>query len=191
MKPTTSATGDRLSGSTRKRLFVIDGSGFIYRAWFAMPSLMTAEGLSTGAIYGFVNMLLKLLRDEQPDYLCVVFDPPGGSRDRKALYPEYKAHRPPTPEELVPQLPLVRDVTRAMSLPQLEVDGFEADDVIATLVERCRVEDVETVVVSSDKDLMQLVEDGQCRMLDTLKDVSYDAAGVTAKLGVPPTQVID
>ena len=175
----------------RKRLFVIDGSGYIYRAFYAMPSLTTAEGLSTGAIYGFVNMLLKLRREEQPDYLAVVFDPPGGSRLRKELFPEYKANRPPPPPELGPQLPLVREVTRAMAVPQLEAPGYEADDVIATLVERCRSEDVETIIVSSDKDLMQLVEDGQCRMLDTLKDVSYDAARVVEKLGVQPTQVID
>ncbi|PIE20145.1 MAG: hypothetical protein CSA66_01370 [Proteobacteria bacterium] len=173
----------------RKTLYLVDGSGYVFRAFYAIRSLTTSEGFATNAIYGFTQMVVRLVEDEQPDYLAVVFDPPGPSF-RRALYADYKANRPPKPKDLVPQLPLVRDVLRAFNIPSLEVEGFEADDVIATLATRAKGEDVTTVIVSSDKDLMQLVGD-DCVLLDTMKNVRYDAAAVEGKLGVRPDKVLD
>ncbi|MCB9729113.1 MAG: DNA polymerase I [Deltaproteobacteria bacterium] len=172
-----------------KRLYLVDGSTYIFRAFFAIRSLSSPEGLPTNAVYGFTAMLLKLVREEKPDALAVVFDKSGRSF-RNDLYAPYKAHRPAPPPDLVPQFPLVRDVTRAFNIPALEMEGYEADDIIATLATRARREGIETVIVSSDKDLMQLVGPG-VRMLDTMKDVIYDEAGVLEKMGVRPEQIVD
>lgn len=176
-------------GKKRETLYLVDGSGYIFRAFFAIRSLATRAGLPTNALFGFTQMLLKLIEDEAPDYLAVVFDPPGDSF-RKAIYPKYKENRSEKPPDLLPQLPLVRDIVRAFRIPALEVDGFEADDVIATLARMAEAEEVDTVVVSSDKDLMQLV-DAECVLYDTMKSMRYDEAGVVAKLGVRPAQVLD
>ncbi|MDP6943414.1 MAG: DNA polymerase I [Myxococcota bacterium] len=175
---------------TRKTLYLVDGSTYIFRAYFAMPALTNSEGMATGAIYGFTNMLLKLIRDEKPDYLAVVFDKSGKSF-RNDLYPAYKANRPPAPEDLVPQFPVVREVTRAFNIPALELENFEADDIIATLATRALDQGVETVVVTSDKDLMQLVVAERCSVLDTMKDARYDPEGVREKMGVYPHQIVD
>jgi len=174
----------------RKRtLYLVDGSGYIFRAYYAIRSLTTSDGFPTNALYGFTQMMVRLVEDEQPDFLAVVFDAPGPGF-RHELYPEYKANRGEKPEDLVPQLPLVRDIVNAYNIPALELDGFEADDIIATLARMAEDEDVDTVIVSSDKDLMQLVDD-ECVMLDTMKNVRYDAAGVAEKMGVPPAQILD
>jgi DNA polymerase-1 len=172
-----------------KRLYLVDGSTYIFRAFFAIRSLSSPDGLPTNAVYGFTAMLLKLIRQEKPDALAVVFDKSGRSF-RNDMYPPYKAHRPPAPPDLVPQFPLVRDITRAFNIPALEMDGFEADDIIATLATRAQKAGIETVIVSTDKDLMQLVGPG-VSMLDTMKDVVYDPAAVHAKMGVRPDQVVD
>ncbi|MGM0574679.1 MAG: DNA polymerase I [Myxococcota bacterium] len=173
----------------RKRLYLVDGSSYIFRAFFAIRGLTSPDGLPTNAVYGYTAMLLKLVREERPDYLAVVFD--AGARSfRNDLYPEYKAHRPEPPEDLVPQFPLVREVTEAFHIPSLEQDNWEADDLIAALAEEAREEDVDTVIVSSDKDLMQLVDD-ECVMYDTMRDVRYDPDGVMEKMGVRPDQIVD
>ena len=171
------------------KLYLVDGSTFIFRAFFAIRSLTNSEGLPTNAVYGFTAMLLKLLEAEQPDHLAVVFDK-SGVTFRNEIYPDYKANRPPAPEELVPQFPLVREVTRAFRIPTLELDGYEADDIIATLATRAAEQGLETVIVSSDKDLMQLVGP-TCTMLDTMKDVRYGPAEVVDKMGVRPDQIVD
>ncbi|MEZ4264835.1 MAG: DNA polymerase I [Myxococcota bacterium] len=172
-----------------KRLYLVDGSTYIFRAFFAIRSLSSPDGLPTNAVYGFTAMLLKLIRQEKPDALAVVFDKSGRSF-RNDLYAPYKAHRPPAPPDLVPQFPLVRDVTRAFNIPALELEGFEADDIIATLATRAQKAGFETVIVSTDKDLMQLVGPGVA-MLDTMKDILYDPAAVEAKMGVRPEQIVD
>ncbi|MEC9071598.1 MAG: DNA polymerase, partial [Myxococcota bacterium] len=141
------------------------------------------------AVFGFTNMVLKLLKKEKPDYLAIVFDT-AAPTFRREIYEAYKANRPPPPEDLVPQFPLVREVTRALGIPALEMDGWEADDIIGTLACRFGDQDIETVVVSSDKDLMQLVG-GNCSMLDTMKDVHYGPDEVMEKMGVRPDQIID
>jgi len=175
---------------TQKTLYLVDGSTYIFRAYFAMPSLTNSEGMATGAIYGFTNMILKLMRDENPDYLAVVFDKSGKSF-RNDLYSDYKANRPPAPADLVPQFPVVREVTRALNIPALELENYEADDIIATLATRALDQDVRTVVVTSDKDLMQLVVADRCSLLDTMKDAHYDPDGVKEKMGVFPHQIVD
>ncbi len=170
-------------------LVLVDGSSYLYRAFHAMPALSTSTGEKTGAIYGMTNMLRKLLADYEPQYIAVVFDAKGKSF-RNDLYPEYKANRPPMPEDLRPQVPLVHDIVRAMGIKVLSVEGVEADDVIGTLATRAAAEGRETVISSGDKDLAQLVNE-HVRMVDTMKDAIYDHDGVVEKFGVPPERMID
>ena len=130
-------------------LTLIDGSGFIFRAYHAIPHLSSSKGVPTNAVYGFTTMLLKALREHAPTHVALVLD--AGRRSfRNDLYPEYKANRPPPPDDLVPQFPLVRDVARALAVPVLEEPGFEADDLIATLAEKARARGFEVVVVTPD-----------------------------------------
>jgi DNA polymerase-1 len=170
------------------RLVVIDAANCIYRAFFALPPLRSSGGTPTNAVLGFVNMLNKVVREEAPDYLAVVFDAPGKSF-RHQLFADYKATRDAQPEDLSVQFPLVREVVDAYRFPMLEVPGVEADDVIATLVERAP-DDLEIAVVSTDKDLMQLVSE-RVALLDTMKDRRVGPAEVEERLGVPPDKVLD
>jgi DNA polymerase-1 len=170
------------------RLVVIDAANCIYRAFFALPPLRSSGGMPTNAVLGFVNMLNKVVREEAPDYLAVVFDAPGKSF-RHQLFADYKATRDAQPEDLSVQFPLVREVVDAYRFPMLEVPGVEADDVIATLVERAP-DDLEIAVVSTDKDLMQLVSQ-RVALLDTMKDRRVGPAEVEERLGVPPHKVLD
>jgi DNA polymerase-1 len=177
------------------RLYIVDGSGFIFRAFHALPPLTRkADGLPVGAVAGFCNMIWKLLVDmkaapDAPTHLAVVFDH-SEVTFRNQLYAEYKAHRPPAPLDLVPQFPLVREATRAFGVPCLELPGYEADDIIAAYA--CKVRDAggEVVIVSSDKDLMQLVGE-RVSMLDTMKNVRIGPPEVFEKFGVAPDKVID
>jgi DNA polymerase-1 len=177
------------------RLYLVDGSGFIFRAYHALPPLTRkSDGLPVGAVSGFCNMLWKLLVDmksapDAPTHLAVIFDH-SEKTFRNALYDKYKAHRPPPPEDLVPQFQLVRDATRAFGVPALELPGFEADDLIASYCCKVRDEGGEVVIVSSDKDLMQLVGDN-VSMLDTMKGLRIGRAEVIEKFGVPPERVVD
>ncbi len=175
-------------------LTLIDGSGFIFRAYHAIPHLSSSKGVPTNAVYGFTTMLLKALREHAPTHVALVFD--AGRRSfRNDLYPDYKANRPPPPDDLVPQFPLVRDVARALNVHVLEEVGFEADDIIATLADRARAQGFDVVVVTGDKDFTQLVDD---RLV--LYDPMAEASGrggwlrvpeVIAKMGVPPEQVVE
>ena len=137
-------------------LYLVDGSGFIFRAYHALPPLTTKAGLSTGAVYGFTQMLIKLETDHRPSHLAVVFDK-GSTSFRNELFSEYKANRTEPPDDLKPQFGLVRKVVETFNIPVLEAVGYEADDLIATLVRQARERGQRVVVVSSDKDLMQLV----------------------------------
>ena len=177
------------------RLYLVDGSGYIFRAYHALPPLTRkSDGLPVGAVAGFSNMLWKLMVDmkaapDAPTHLAVVFDK-SEVTFRNKLYADYKAHRPPPPDDLVPQFALVREATRAFGVPCLELGGYEADDIIAAYA--CKVRDAggEVVIVSSDKDLMQLVGE-RVSMLDTMKNVRIGPAEVVEKFGVPPEKVID
>jgi DNA polymerase-1 len=170
------------------RVVIVDGTNSLYRAFFALPPLRAADGTPTNAAYGFVMMLRKLIREEAPDYLVVVFDTRAKSF-RNRLYADYKATRDAQPEDLSAQIPLTRELVRAHHVPILEVEGFEADDVIATLVRRAP-EDARIAIVSTDKDLMQLVGE-RVVLLDGIKDRRYDAKEVEARFGVPPSQLLD
>jgi DNA polymerase-1 len=173
----------------RHHLVIVDAANCLYRAFFAIPPLRTADGTPTNAAYGFVNMVNKALREERPDHVVVVFDAPGGAPFREEIYPEYKAHRDAQPEDLSAQLPAVRALVDAYRLPVLEVPGVEADDVIATLVAGLP-DDWQATIVSTDKDLMQLVGERVC-LLDTMKDRRYGPAEVEERFGVPPARVLD
>jgi len=174
---------------TPQRLFLIDGSGYIYRAYFAIRHLSNSKGQATNAVYGFVNMLLKVVREQQPDHLAVVFDSKGPTF-RHQLYPEYKANRAAMPDDLVPQVPVIKEVVRAFNMPAIELPGFEADDLIATLAKRFAGEGMEVTVVTGDKDLMQIVSE-RVRLLDTMKDQVSGLAEVAARFGGTPAQVIE
>ncbi|MED5262374.1 MAG: DNA polymerase I [Myxococcota bacterium] len=172
----------------RRRLVVIDGANTLYRAFFAIPGLRASDGTPTNAALGFTNMLTKVLREESPDFAAVTFDPRGGSF-RNRLYPGYKANRDAQPEDLSTQFPLVREIVKASGVALLEVDDFEADDVIATLVAQAP-EDVAVTIVSTDKDLMQLVSD-RVELADGMKDRRYGPAEVEERFGVGPEQMLD
>jgi len=175
---------------TPKTYYLIDGSGYIFRAFHALPMMMRkSDGLPVNAVYGFTNMLIRLLADLDADHLAVIYD--ASERGfRKEIYPAYKAQRPDPPEELIPQFPLIRATSEAFNLPGIEIEGFEADDIIATYARMAREEGSRVVIVSSDKDMMQLVGDG-VTMLDPLKNKPIDAAEVMEKFGVMPDRVID
>lgn len=179
----------------RPVLLLIDGSHAVFRAFFAVRGLSAPSGMPTGAIFGFVSMLQKLLRDRKPTRIGVCFDTSGPTH-RHVLDPQYKANRPEMPPELQAQWPVCQDIAAQMGLPVLKLDGLEADDLIATLAEQGRASGYEVIVVSGDKDLMQLVDDGDgdrppIRQLDDGKDKLYAAADVQEKWGVPPRQVRD
>jgi len=175
-------------------LHLIDGSGFIFRAYHALPPLTRkSDGLPVGAVAGFCNMLYKFVEDQKgrdaPTHVAVIFDAKGKTF-RNGIYDKYKANRPPAPEDLVPQFPLTRDATRAFNLACLELEGFEADDIIATLACRARDAGGRVTIISSDKDLMQLVGGG-VEMLDAMKNKHIGVEEVEAKFGVAPDRVID
>jgi DNA polymerase-1 len=172
-----------------RALYVVDISGYLFRAYHALPPLTSEKGEPTGAVLGVTTMLQKLIQDHRPAMLAVAMDSRTPSF-REERYAEYKAHRPAAPADLKPQMARIKDVAKAFRLPVFQQDGMEADDVIATLVKRARAEGFLVVIVSSDKDLMQLV--GDCVwMLDTMRGTAFGAREVEEKLGVPPTQVRD
>jgi DNA polymerase-1 len=175
-------------------LFLVDGSGYIFRAYHALPPInRKSDGLQLNAVFGFCNMLWKLLRDmkdeDRPTHLGVVFDL-SEHTFRSEMYPDYKAHRPDPPDDLRPQFPLIRDAVMAFDLPCLEQAGFEADDLIATYVRQASEAGATSTIVSSDKDLMQLVNDS-VTMFDSMKDKRIGRAEVIEKFGVPPEKVIE
>src|SRR5450755_790255 len=175
-------------------VFLVDGSSYIFRAYHALPPLnRKSDGLQVNAVLGFCNMLWKLLRDMPPDnrptHLAIIFDK-SEITFRNKLYPDYKAHRPPAPDDLIPQFPLIREAVRAFDLPCLEQGGFEADDLIATYAREAGERGATATIVSSDKDLMQLVTD-KVTMFDTMKDRRIGIAEVIEKFGVPPEKVVE
>jgi DNA polymerase-1 len=173
----------------RPVLYLIDASSYVYRAFFALPPLTSASGLPTNAVYGFTTMLLKLLREARPEYIGVVFDAPGRTF-RDALFERYKANRRAMPDELAAQFPLVHEVVAALAVRSLLISGVEADDVIATVAERATAQSAEVVVVTSDKDLMQIVSD-RVQLWDTMHDRRWDRQAVRQRLGVEPEQVVE
>lgn len=180
--------------ATKHRLYLVDGSGYIFRAYHALPPLTRkSDGLPIGAVSGFCNMLSSLRdkaeHDQAVSHMAVIFDA-GRETFRSEIYPAYKANRSETPEDLIPQFAPIREATRAFGLPSIEKDGFEADDIIATYARIANAAGMEVCIVSSDKDLMQLVKDG-VGMMDPMKDRNIGPAEVMEKFGVTPDKVID
>jgi DNA polymerase-1 len=172
-----------------KPLVLVDGSSYLYRAFHAMPGLTTNDGKPTGALLGVLNMLNKLVDDHDPQYMAVVMDA-SGKTFRNEIYDQYKAHRPPMPDELRSQIEPLLDAIEAMGFPLLRVPGVEADDVIGTLAKRASEENMDTLVSTGDKDMAQLVND-RVSLVNTMNNTHLDAEGVLEKFGVPPDQFID
>ncbi len=170
-------------------LFLIDGSNYVYRAFYAIRELSNSKGFPTNAIYGFTTMLLKLLRDWKPKYIAIAFDVKGPTFRHEA-FEAYKATRRATPDDLLPQIPFIKDVIRSFSIPVLEKQGLEADDIIGTLARKYAEKGMKAVIVSGDKDMMQLISD-DIIMIDTMKDKTYDIEAVKERFGVCPEKVVD
>ncbi len=173
----------------RYPLILVDGSSYLFRAYHALPKLTNSKGEATGALLGVLTMLRKLVDEYQPDYMAVVFDAPGKTF-RDDIFPEYKANRPPMPDDLREQLAPLKEVIRAMGLPLIEVPEVEADDVIGTLAVRAAQEGIQTLISTGDKDMAQLVDD-RITLINTMSDTVLDRDGVVEKFGVPPERIVD
>ena len=172
-----------------QRLILVDGSGYIFRAFYALPPMSREDGTPVNAVFGFTSMLLKLSEDMEGENILVVFDA-ARTTFRNAIYKDYKANRSEPPDELVPQFDLIKKATTAIGLKSLEVENYEADDIIATYVKIAKKENIETLVISSDKDLMQLIQDG-VSLYDPMKNIKIGPEAVLEKFGVSPDKVID
>ena len=180
---------DSKSDQTGKTLLLVDGSSYLYRAFHALPDLRTSKGEPTNALRGVLSMLRKLRREYPADYIACVFDAKGKTF-RDDLYPEYKANRPPMPDDLASQIAPLHEAVRAEGWPLVAVEGVEADDVIGTLVVDAAARGIRSIVSTGDKDMAQLV-DGHVTLVNTMSEETLDAAGVTAKFGVPPERIVD
>ena len=178
-----------MTNKATKPLVLVDGSSYLFRAFHAMPNLSNSQGEPTGAIYGVVNMIRRLLADYDPEHIAVVFDAKGKTF-RNDLYAEYKAHRPPMPQELAQQIEAVHEIIKAMGLPLLCVPGVEADDVIGTLAQQATEQGIDTIISTGDKDMAQLVNQ-HVMLIDTMKDAVSDEQGVMERFEVTPAQIID
>ena len=174
----------------KNRIFVIDGSSYLYRAYHAMPPLSTSSGQPTGAVKGVTNMLMNLKKESDESPIVVVFDAKGKTF-RNEIYSDYKANRPPMPDELRLQLDPVKSICRAIGFPLIEIEGVEADDVIATITRMAKDAKYKCVVSSLDKDLMQLVEDPDTTLMNTMKHEIFNEEKVFEKFGVKPNQIRD
>jgi len=174
---------------TGKRIVLVDGSSYLFRAYHALPSLTNSKHFPTGAIHGVISMLKRLYEDYKPDYFGVIFDPKGKTL-RDDYFPAYKANRPPMPDDLRVQVEPMFEIIKALGYPLVVVDRVEADDVIGTLARRAAADDIEVVISTGDKDMAQLVDD-RIRLVNTMDNVVLDSDGVMEKFGVKPSQIID
>ncbi len=172
-----------------KKLVLIDGSSYIYRAFYALPPLTSPKGEPTGATYGFIRMISKLMNDLNPEYIAVAFDHPGKTF-RHEEFKEYKATRKETPDELKVQIPRIKQILKLWGIPILEIPGYEADDIIATLAKKASEKGFEVIVVTPDKDMLQLVND-RVKVLNPVNDILFDREEVKKKYGVYPEQFVD
>ena len=178
-----------MNNNSSQLLVLVDGSSYLYRAFYALPELKNSHGEPTGAVYGVANMLRKLLADNQADYVAVVFDAKGKTF-RDELFEQYKAHRPPMPDDLRAQIEPLHAIVRASGLPCLVVDGVEADDVIGTLARQAAAAGIDTLISTGDKDMAQLVN-SHITLINTMSNTILDRQGVVAKFGITPEQIID
>lgn len=175
--------------SNQNPIILIDGSSYLYRAFFATPALTNSKGEPTGAIYGVTNMIRSLINQYNPSHIAVVFDAKGGSF-RKEIYSDYKATREAMPEDLRVQVEPIHNILKAMGLPLLCVEGVEADDVIGTLAKQAEAENLSVLISTGDKDMAQLVSNN-VTLINTMNNVVLDPQGVVNKFGVPPAKIID
>src|SRR3569623_662080 len=193
--PTPAAAGESPQGGPKPHLYLVDGSSYIFRAYHRLPPLTNRHGQPAGAVYGYTTMLWKLAdglsKADGPTHMAVILDA-SEQTFRNEMYDGYKAHRPPPPEDLVPQFPLIRTATRAFSIPCIEEEGLEADDIIACYVTAAKAAGWRVTIVSSDKALMQLIDEAAgIDMLDTMNDRRIGRNEVCEKFGVPPEKVGD
>jgi len=172
----------------RPKLFLIDGSSYLFRAFYAIGHLSNSKGLPTNAAYGFTQMLLKVLKDHRPDYLAVIFDSKAPTF-RSEVYKEYKANRPAMPEGLAPQIPYIKKIINGYRIALLEMEGYEADDLIGTVAKGLESE-VDVVIITGDKDILQLVSH-RTQVYDTLKEKRLGVEEVIGRFGVSPGQVVE
>ncbi|MFQ5950232.1 MAG: DNA polymerase, partial [Nitrospiria bacterium] len=173
----------------KKRFYIIDGSSYIYRAYFAIRELSTASGVPTNAVYGFTQMLLKIIRDKKPDYLAIAFDAKGPT-SRHAAYPEYKSHRPAMPDSLEVQIPYIQKMVEAFQIPAVMEEGIEADDIIGTLARQGEAAGLQVVIISGDKDMFQLISPS-VTVYDTLKEKAFTEKSIQERFGVTPSQMVE
>jgi len=170
-------------------LYLIDGHSYFYRAFHAIKNLSNSKGFPTNAIFGFTNMLFKLIREKKPDAVAIVLDSPEPT-ERHRIYKQYKAQRPETPTELVAQIPHMKRVIEAFKISSFEIPGYEADDIICTVAKKAVAEGIEVYILSGDKDMMQVVGNG-IKIYDPMKEIIIDEAAVVARFGVPPERVME
>lgn len=182
---------------TLEKFVILDGHAIIYRAYHAFKDLSDPTGQPINAVYGFARILLKVINDYDPKYIAVAFDHKNGKSKRVADFEKYKAQRPPMPEDLIPQIAIIKDLVSAFNIPQFELDGFEADDLLGTIADEVKKQkSVQTIIVTGDKDILQLVDDNKTHVFIPgrgrfSKDKEYDQASVVQRLGVTPAQVPD
>jgi len=173
-----------------KVLYLFDGSAFLYRSFFALPPLTTSSGFPTGAIYGFLRSILAILKTEKPNYMAIAFDLPAPTQ-RKLAYSEYKSKRPPTPDPLKVQIPVIKELINLLGIRLLEMPGYEADDLIAYLTQKAKKEGFKVKIYSPDKDVLQLVEGNQVVVINPISEEVFDENKVIEKFGVPPQKLAD
>jgi len=180
-----------MTEKNKKRLCLIDGSGYIYRAFFALPSMKRfSDGLPVNAVFGFTSMLMQFMAENADDCVAVVFDT-SRRNFRNEIFPAYKATRKEVPEDLIPQFPLIRDVVQAFDIANVELDGYEADDLIASYAKKAVLEGFQVVIVSADKDLMQLMQGEDILIYDPIKKKYLTEEDVVKKFGVLPQKVVE
>jgi len=169
------------------KLFLIDGSSYFYRAYHAIRGLSNSKGLPTNAIYGFTNMLLKIIREKKPDAIAVVFDSPAPT-ERHRIYEKYKAQRPETPNDLVIQIPHIKEVIKSFNIASFEMPGYEADDIICTIAKKTASQNIDVFILSGDKDMMQVIGN-RIKIYDPMKDLAIDENYVKERFGVAPERI--
>jgi DNA polymerase-1 len=173
-----------------KVLYLFDGSAFLYRSFFALPPLTTSSGFPTGAIYGFLRSILAILKTEKPNYMAIAFDLPAPTQ-RKLAYSEYKSKRPPTPDPLKVQIPVIKELINLLGIKLLEMPGYEADDLIAYLTQKAKREGFRVKIYSPDKDVLQLVDGSQVVVINPISEEVFDENKFIEKFGVPPQRLAD
>jgi DNA polymerase-1 len=173
-----------------KVLYLFDGSAFLYRSFFSLPPLTTSSGFPTGAIYGFLRSILAILKTEKPNYMAIAFDLPVPTQ-RKLAYSEYKSQRPPTPDPLKVQIPVIKELINLLGIRLLEMPGYEADDLIAYHTQKAKREGFRVKIYSPDKDVLQLVEGSQVVVINPISEEVFDENKVIEKFGVPPQKLAD